>query len=203
MNLYLVCEDLVSNTVLRKLLLDILIDYQLQFIELGNKGRGYIEIKINDFNNLKSDFIFFLLADLDNDGCAPELIKNMLKRPARENFFFRIAEREVESWLLADIKGFSKFTNLSLDLIRKEVKSPDLLINPKEKLISLVKMSKKRELKNDIVRINETSLKQGPGYNTRLIDFIQNCWSYENAMTKSMSLQRTINAIIRFKDTIS
>lgn len=192
---YIVCEDQLSEAVMRKMVKDSLTDLELEFISIGKKGRGFIKSRINDFNNQSNNLPFFVLADLDTDSCVPGLKERWLKRPCRDNLIFRIAIREVEAWLLADDRGFSQFLNLDPAYIRKEVDFPDMVMNPKEKLIFLVERSRKKELKKDIVRKENTVFKQGPGYNTRLTEYVLNYWDIERASVRSDSLKRALKAI--------
>ena len=106
MTLYIVCEDQLSEAVMRKMVAGSSSTLIKDIVSLGKKGRGYIKKRINDFNN-QNALPFFVLADLDKDECAPVLIKSWMRRPLQQNIVFRIAVREVESWLLADTKGFS------------------------------------------------------------------------------------------------
>lgn len=170
-------------------------------VTLGKKGRGYIKKRINDFNN-QNALPFFVLADLDEDECAPVLIKSWMRRPLQQNIVFRIAVREVESWLLADTRGFSQYCRLEYSLIKKKVNKPDDLPDPKETLIALVDRCKNRSLKNDIVRRDISSYKQGPGYNSRLIDYVHNYWEIGRAALVSESLERAMGSLFQFNTGI-
>jgi hypothetical protein len=199
-NLYLVCEDELSEVVMQKISKKIWADVELTYITIGKRGKGYIKNRINQFNNPNNPLPFFILTDLDANTCAPQLISKWLKGPCRLNLLFRIAVREVGSWLLADTKGISKYLNLDHNYIKKEVNIADNLSHPKEKLIVLVERSKKREIKKDIVRIKENRYKQGPAYNSRLIEYVEEFWDIEKATCKSDSLNRTIKALQKLKN---
>ncbi|MBN2364201.1 hypothetical protein JXL83_08725 [candidate division WOR-3 bacterium] len=116
----------------------------------------------------------------------------------KQNILLRIAVREIESWLLADTKGFSEFSKLDHSFIKKEVNSPDDIPDPKGKLISMVDRSKSRDLKSDIVRKEKSSYKQGPGYNSRLADYVNNYWKIERAAELSDSFKRAVNSLSKF-----
>lgn len=72
---------------------------------------------IHGFNNAAKGMPFLVLADLDDDECAPAKIQAWLSVPRHHNLIFRIAIHEVESWILADRVGFSKFIGMRRDLI--------------------------------------------------------------------------------------
>ncbi|HQO03366.1 MAG TPA: DUF4276 family protein [Spirochaetota bacterium] len=195
MYIHLVVEDELSEVISRKILGEYITGADVHVVTIGRKGKGYIKKRINEFNNQDNDLPFFVLTDLDCVTCAPELIQQWLKRPCRKNLVFRVAVREVEAWLLADSHGISNYLNMDHSYISKEVQYPDNLSDPKHKLLSLVERSKKRNMISDIVKNDGSSLKQGPGYNTRLTDFVVNDWNMERARSNSDSFNRAINAL--------
>jgi len=193
--MYIVVEDELSDAVLRKMLGEYSNRVDLQIVSIGKRGKGYIKTRINEFNRQNNDLPFFILVDLDSNSCAPELIHQWLKRPCRKNLIFRVAVREIEAWLLADPNGISNYLNMDHSYIYKEVNYPDNLADPKSKLLSLVERSRKRNMINDIVKKERSSLKQGPGYNTRLTEFVINNWNMERARSNSDSFNRAVNAL--------
>jgi hypothetical protein len=199
--LYIVSEDQLSDVVLRKIVCRYAPLNEFEIISFGKRGRGYIQNKINDFNN-QQNIHFLILADLDSDKCAPELLNKWLKRPLRHNIVFRIAVREVESWLLADTKGISQYLNLDPLFIKKEVNNPDCLSNPKLKLLSFVKRCKNRNLREDLLREDNAVYRQGPGYNSRMSLYVKKYWKLERAVLVSDSFQRALNSIEQLNETL-
>jgi len=193
--LYIVVEDELSEVILKKMLGEYFVGTDLHVVSIGKRGKGYIKNRINDFNNRNNDLPFFILVDLDLSSCAPELLHQWLNRPCRNNLIVRVAVREVEAWLLADTNGFSNYLNMDHSYISKEVNDPDNLLDPKFRLLSLVEQSRKRNIIGDIVKKEGSSLKQGPGYNTRLTEFVLNNWNMERARSNSDSFNRAINAL--------
>ena len=197
--MFLVCEDELSEVVMKKMVRELFPVNNLVLRTIRREGRGYIKSRINEFNNQSNMLPFFILADLDTDSCAPGLIGQWLKRACRKNLVFRIAVREVESWLLADTYGFANYLGLEHAYILKEVNSPEDLWDPKEKLISIVDHSRKRDLKSDIVGKKQGGgYRQGPGYNTRLAEYIMEYWDIGRAAKKTDSLQRALKAVLTF-----
>ncbi|MBN1409647.1 MAG: hypothetical protein JW969_02310 [Spirochaetales bacterium] len=198
MLLHLVCEDPLSETVMQKLV-NAAFKTTLQTVVIGKRGQGYIKNKINAFNNTNESMLFFVLTDLDQYECPPDIINKWFDRPCRKNLIFRIAVREVEAWLLADTRGFSDFVKLDESWIRKQTGNVEKIFNPKEILLSIVKRCKLRHLREDIIRVDKNQIKQGPGYNTRLQDFTENYWSIDRAKKNADSLFRSINSLLRLK----
>jgi len=81
---------------------------------------GFVKIRkhIKAYNNAASYTPYFVITDLDKNECAPTLIRGWLDEPLNKNMLFRVAVREIESWLMADRKNFAKFIGVSYEKIR-------------------------------------------------------------------------------------
>jgi hypothetical protein len=108
---------------------------------------------------------------------------------------FRVAVREVETWLLADGAGFAKFLGIRRILAPADV---DAIDDPKACLIGLARKSPHRELRQDIVPPPGSTRKVGPNYSGRLVSFVRDRWNLSAATLSSPSLQRTVKAVARF-----
>jgi hypothetical protein len=86
----------------------------------GKHGRDHLKQNIPRFNQAARIHPFIILADLEDDECAPGLIQEWLPRGRHANLVLRIAVRMVESWLLADREGFAKFLGVPLNRINPE-----------------------------------------------------------------------------------
>ena len=157
-------------------------------------GYGYIKKNINGFNEAAIATPFFILTDLDRGECPIKLINEWLKREKRPNLIFRVAVREVEAWILADIEGFSRFLGISSSHFPA---SPESVDDPKKLLIQLAGKSRKRDVREDIVPINANA-KIGPNYNGRLMEFVFDGWNIDRAKGRSDSLSRTFNSLEKF-----
>lgn len=159
---------------------------------LGQRGNSYIRKKINVFNNAPTYTPHFILTDLDNQACAPELIQAWLAQAPTKNCLFRIAEREVEAWLLADTKNFARFIGFPENRIRKPT---DLISDPKRFIINAARQSKNRAVK-DMIPLGVAH--QGPGYNTIMHEFINKRWNPKMAAKNNRSLAKTITRLKEF-----
>jgi hypothetical protein len=163
---------------------------------LGLRGKGYLQKKAQNFNQTAKGFPVFLLTDQDTPQiCPPQLIKSWIKGDLNPKFFFRVAVMEVESWIMADRKGISDFFSIPLTRIPKDT---DAILQPKEFLVSLARLSKKRSLREEIVPRPGATTKVGPGYNIRLEEFVRGHWHIERATSVSTSLQRTFARLRAF-----
>jgi hypothetical protein len=150
------------------------------------KGRPWVLKQLQGYNAAARRQPWVVLVDLDQDDCAPSLKKISLPDPA-PLMCFRVAVREIEAWLLADREALASF--LAVDLTKLEI-NPELLGDPKETLIALARYSRKPSLRREMVPLPGSGNRVGPGYASRLIDFIQDHWRPEVAAANSDSLRR-------------
>ena len=192
----LVYEDVLSGAVLEKILDHVEADYVVG-LRLSKNGFGYIKKNIRGFNKAAQGSPYLVLTDLDQTDCPITLIQDWLGgQPKHPNLLFRIAVREVESWLLADSRAFSDF--FAVDLA-KVPQNPDQVDDPKRDLINLVRTSKQKDLRQAIVPEKGSTAKVGKDYNAPLLKFISQQWRVREAMNQSKSLQRTVFALEAFQ----
>ena len=156
------------------------------------RGNGKIKKQIRAYNTAAKYGYYFIITDLDTTyQCAPSLIKDWLPEQGSSQLLFRVAVHEIESWLLADRGNFAAFFSISQKLVPL---NPDSEADPKRTVISLAKRSRKREIREAIVPIdNYVSI--GPGYNMQFQNFIQNIWNIDSARKNSQSLDRAIRSL--------
>lgn len=191
----LVVEDDLSERVLRRLLVASGRAYEIG-ICYGKSGVSYIRERIAGFNNAAKGAAYIVLADLDTTECAPTLLGEWFQVASRHpNLLFRVAVREVESWLLADRRNLARFLGIQVDLVPQQFDETE---DPKATLIGLAHKSKRRDLRRDIVPRPGSAATQGPDYNARLADFVANYWDPEAAAQHSKSLAGAARAIAEF-----
>lgn len=162
--------------------------------QLRRGGFGYLKSRVGRFCEIAMHQPVVLLTDLDRVRCAPTLIAKWMGLQTRpENFVFRVAVREIESWLLADhdaIRGLlgNRIGKLPLD--------PDQLPDPKKTLLALAERAP-REVRDDLVAKQGTIASQGLGYNALLGQMVQQTWRPARAAERSASLAK---ARIRLKE---
>ncbi|TYT76029.1 DUF4276 family protein [Desulfobotulus mexicanus] len=158
------------------------------FEALKTSGFGHLKKNLPALIRLAAHCPVFLLTDLDQKPCAPFLIQQWLgENPLPEKFLFRVAVREVESWLLADRKGMADFMGAPLEQVPA---NPDFLADPKETVLKIARRYASRAVWQDIVPAKGVRAKVGVGYNQRLMAFVQESWSLERAVIHSESLGR-------------
>jgi hypothetical protein len=190
----LVVEDALSEAVCLRLLAHHSLDAGFVY---GNEGYGFIKTRLRGFNHAAKGMCYLVLADLDRFNCAPELWNHWLPGISRHpNLIFRVAVREVESWLLADIESLARFFRFKN---RLSFANPDQVADPKQEVLAMASKSPNRMLREGVVFKNRHGkLVQGPDYNGSLLRFVQTTWDLSNAIRRSDSLQRAAKALRRF-----
>jgi len=189
----LVVEDLLSEAVLRRLLRDLNVSIATCY---GLQGNNYIRQRLRAFYKASQYMPYVILTDLDNNPCPPQLISNWGQglNPSGA-FIFRVAVKEVESWLLADRTNFAAYLGISPARIPNDVEG---ITNTKEFLINLAKGARKKQMREDIAPLAGSFGKRGKDYNGALIRFVRQHWDYNTALTCSQSLNGTVKAISQF-----
>ncbi len=183
----LAVEDKLSEAVSIKILEDLGIGVSQS---LGLRGKGYLQKKAQSLNQTAKGFPVFMLTDQDSPNqCPPQLIQSWVKGEQNPKFFLRVAVMEVESWIMADRRGFADFLSIPLDRIPQDT---DAIPQPKEFLVSLARLSKKTSLREEIVPKTGATSKVGPRYNSRLGEFVRINWNIGRATSSSISLKRTL-----------
>ncbi len=191
----LAAEDDLSESVLRR----ILSTYPGRFAVgnvFGRSGFGYLKKQVSAFNNAAKHLPFLLLTDLDRYECPPSLLADWLSSERHKHFLLRVAVREVESWLLGDPVGLSRFLRLRRPT---EIVDPERLHDAKNALLACAVRSPSRSLRESLVSRSKQSgrLLQGPDYNGTLARFVFSSWDLDGAKRKCLSLSRLCGAIER------
>lgn len=197
--LNLVYEDALSGEVLWKIV-SMYGKFDIQ-ARLTRGGNQYIRKHIKSFNEASRVTPYLILTDLDNHNCVVEFMENWIPAHTRnKDFIFRVAVREVESWLLADTVNLSSYLGVSQNHLERL--APDEVGDPKKTLINIASRSRISSIRSDIVPPQNSSRIQGPGYNIALQHFVSKLWNIEQACNRSHSLKKTVEALNRYTYTI-
>jgi len=203
---YAYVEDIPSAAVVQKLV-------KTRNTQIGNDGH---RIVFNDgfpavtrgFGNIKNKCEGFLkmalaglhtiiLTDLDKADCACTLIRDWFNIPQDDPIglpsqcIFRVAVKEVESWILADHEAWAKFIGISEANFSK---FPDELDDPKEHLLNVIRRKGRTKIHQEMLPKDAAHI--GPKYNAVLCDFVDSIWKPERAAKNSPSLERALKALM-------
>ena len=191
----LVVEDELSEAVARKLLRTGVQSYAVSVV-YNRGGYGYIKKNIRGFNSAAKGTPWLVLTDLDTRECPPSMIDRWFGPASLEpNLLFRVAVREVEAWLLAHRSAFAEFVGVREGLVPQDVEQID---NPKKKLIDIVRRSRRKRIREDIVPPQRSTREQGPDYNGRLVRFVEGHWDPRDCANACRSLDKAIHRIDSF-----
>src|ERR1700733_5542310 len=101
-HLTLLTEDLPSEVLAHRLLA--YVDPDASFTtNLGRRGIGYVQSKLRSLNEAAVGLRIVAIADRDTiQNCPIEMIQMWLGGTRHPNLVIRMAEMEVESWIMAD-----------------------------------------------------------------------------------------------------
>ena len=189
---HLAVEDALSEAVLKRLLTHTNREYAVGTV-YGRNGYGYLRSTIAGWNRAARGTPFIVLTDLDRFPCPMALLEDWIPHGRHPNLLLRIAVREVESWVLADPVNLSGFLRVSRRIVDPE---PERLNDPKATLISVARRSRSRDVRSRIVPKDGSTAKQGPDYNSCLIEFVLGDWDPNVAAARSPSLERTMSRLV-------
>jgi hypothetical protein len=155
-------------------------------------GKARLDERLRGYNNAARYSPWLVVRDMDHDAeCAPRLIRSLLPDPS-PHMYLRIPVRSIESWLLADREGFSRFFGVQIGIVPAD---PESLDRPKRTIVDLARRSSKRSIRDSVVPLEGTSAEVGREYTPTIIDFAQRMWDPERAASVSPSLGRCLRAL--------
>jgi hypothetical protein len=164
----------------------------------GRSGKDHLRKSLGGYNQAARFAPWLVLMDLNSDAeCAPALRAKLLSAEA-PMMRLRIAVPEVESWLLGDRERFARF--LRVPALGLPI-TPEAEANPKQSVVVIAQRSKRRDLREDIIPRPGSGRSEGPGYASRMIEFVLNRkrgWRPEVAAVHTDSLRRCLAALRTF-----
>jgi hypothetical protein len=157
------------------------------------RGKSTLDPKIPGIHAASTQFgPWVVLRDRDFDAtCAPSLAPVLA--PARSEYAeLRIAVRQMEAWLLADVVGFSQFFAVAAGRVPND---PEAYDDAKRAVVDACVHSKRRAVRDDMLPRPRSGRAVGPGYEGNIIDFATSAWDPERAAGRSDSLARAIARI--------
>lgn len=180
-------EGIVDEAVIRRLAQGLGLDVGTVYVQQGKEN---LRARLTGYNNAARFQPWIVLIDLDQGECAPAVRAEWLPIPA-PNMCFRIADRSVESWLMADRDGLARFLRVSAAVIPRDA---EVVRNPKEAMVNLARQSSVRAIREGMVP-RPSAGRVGELYTRRLIEFVRDIWDPMKAATASDSLRRCIERL--------
>jgi len=189
--LNLIVEDVLSEAVIRRLLLHV--GFQGDAVCRVTRGNIRMRQGLPKYIGASRFYPHILLTDLDQAACPPELLSawGVTERP--DKLLFRIAVREVESWLMADRDAFAGYLHVAKEKIPFD---PEAEADPKACLFRIVRRSRRSRLITEIVPTAGAHI--GPLYNEHFCHFVQREWQVTEAVKNAPSLARCVERLAAF-----
>jgi hypothetical protein len=186
-HLILVTEDLPSEALAQRILA--YVDPDANFNSIGRRGVGYVQSKLRSLNQAAAGMRIVVIADRDSvQKCPIEMTRAWLGgAPRHPNLVVRMAEMESESWIMADREGISSFLEVPLNRVPQ---FPDSLIDPKQELVNIARLSRSRNIRDQMCPAAVAQSIVGPAYNSVVEHFIRSSWRPARAIGNSPSLRR-------------
>ena len=179
-------EGLIDTAVVRRICQEVKLEISADY---GESGKNRLDGALAGYNAAARHGSWLVLRDLDTDAdCAPTLRARLLAVPA-SGMAFRIAVREIEAWLIADLHSFAQYFSIPVGRVST---GPESIHRPKEYLVNLVRRSRSRTIRDDVVPRDGSRARVGPGYAGRMIEFASTVWSPHGASVRSDSLKRCL-----------
>ncbi len=136
--IHIVTEDILSEVALQKIIAVSNKELQIASSRICS-GFGQIKKNLSAYNSAAQVTPWIVLTDLDNGTCAPTLIANWFSGIHRhQRCVFRVAVREIESWLMADRAAFARHLRIQINRVPAY---PENEVDPKKLIIELAKSS--------------------------------------------------------------
>ncbi len=166
----------------------------------GKRGFSYIQNKIGSFNKSAIDICYFALVDfMDTNLPCPGAVLSTWLPHRSQKMLFRVAVREVESWLLADRDNLASFLNVSQTRMPADPENSD---DPKRTLVNIARHSSTKSIRDSLVPDQGSTAQVGKLYNSEMSRFVNDHWRPEIARNNANSLEKCLHRLEEFDQLI-
>lgn len=154
-------------------------------------GKGNIDRELTKYCAMGRAMPLLVVRDLDHDEkCAGAFVAARKLHPTRW-FRFRLAVRELESWILADATGLARFLRVDAKWLPEQ---PDAEEDPTLTLLAVARRAPATIRRALLPREGGTAV-VGPLYEAKIIEFGEGTWNVARAARRSPSLRRARSAL--------
>jgi len=186
MIVFCAAEDSLSYVVVEKMIRDEKPGVDTKRLDARIGGSGALRRNLSKYIDLSKRKRVVVVTDLDDALCAPQIINDWFGGAACPNgLTFRVAVREIESWILADRSGIAEWMQIPLARVPVAVDDePD----PKKSMIDLARRAKNSDVRRHLPP--NPGARVGTGYNALLAGFVNENWDVTRAKINSPSLEK-------------
>jgi hypothetical protein len=157
-------------------------------------GKDRLDRKLDAYNAAARHAPWLVLRDGDGE-CAVSLRAKLLPNPSC-GMRLRIVVPTVEAWLIADRDALAAFLGIRAATLPTH---PEQHADLKAALVQAAADSRNREIRSDFMPATRSGRREGPGYATQLMAFIESDWSPQRAVSAAPSLGR---AMARLREVV-
>ena len=160
------------------------------------KGKSNLRKNIRGYNNAARREPWLVLVDLDTEEDCPAVLRDKWLLEPAPYLCFRIAVREVESWLLADAESLARY----LDVPQARVpRNPEGRADPKGDMVALARRSRRKEVREGMAPApgSGSNRQVGPAYSLQIGEYVDTAWRPGVAARHADSLRRAIACLRR------
>lgn len=160
-------------------------------------GKPRLDPKIPGYNRSARHRCWLVMRDLDHDDggtCIADLRRDLAGGKVSAGMALRFAVRTTESWLLADVQGFSQFFHVSATRIPP---NPESLDNPKRALVDTCRRSRSPAIRAAVIPRQGSGRSVGPEYSATIREFVELAWDLDRAALACPSLARAVACVGR------
>jgi hypothetical protein len=161
-------------------------------------GHGNLDNRVARWCQPSNRRPMLVVRDLDptfSAGCAPAVIRRLSGNgPHSSTTIVRIAERELEAWLLADREGLATYFHLRAGDVPS---TPDEESDPKRTLVNLCRKSSSSRVRRGMVPSSQSGREVGPEFTGLVLTFGSTVWDVQRARSASPSLDRAVVSLER------
>lgn len=185
----LIAEDTLCQAIGERLIGDVL-GWTFAISPINCGGVSRLLSQLDRYQTLARLYPVLCIADTDR-RCAVELLEKHRPPNLSARFLFRLAVPEIESWILADNKGFAEHFRVPESRLPRK---PDELQDAKLTILRLIQKSKSKLYRDEMISAYDRN-KLGTGYNLHLSSFVREKWAVEEAGKRSDSLARSVQRL--------
>lgn len=163
---------------------------------LTAQGKSRLDARLPGFNRSGQHRLWLVVRDLDHDDratCIADLRRRLAGGEMSAGLALRFAVRTIESWVLADADGFSRFFRVSKSRVPT---NPDTLDRPKDSLVDACRRSRSAIRVAVVLRVG-SGRSVGPEYAATIREFVASDWDLDRAAEASPRLARAMAGVRR------
>lgn len=185
-------EDDLTCTLGERIVASLLPTWTAASPTVNAGGRSKLVTALPRYNQF-AQHVAHVVCIADSDGnCPAGLLLDWFPSGHSSRLLVRLAVPEAESWALGDRRAVADYFRVPLNIVPR---APDDLGDAKREMLRILKRSRLRQFRDEMVSSLGGQDRPGVGYNVHLRQFIQTRWDVAAAEQGSPSLRRAMGRV--------